>query len=66
MLPKLKKVYPLSFCDIRIFETKEIEKIDLSKIKIAEETQEEEAEDIQGIAEEKPVKAKKETEEKND
>jgi len=28
MLPKLKKVYPLSFCDIRIFETKELEKID--------------------------------------
>jgi len=32
MLPKLKKVYPLSFCDIRIFETKEIQKIDLAKI----------------------------------
>lgn len=26
MLPKLKKVYPLAFCDIRIFETKEIQK----------------------------------------
>ena len=31
MLPKLKKVYPLSFCDIRIFETKEIGKIDIKK-----------------------------------
>jgi ribosomal protein S3AE len=31
MLPKLKKVYPLAFCDIRIFETKEIKKIDLKK-----------------------------------
>ena len=31
LLPKLKKIYPLSFCDIRIFETKEIEKIDLKK-----------------------------------
>jgi ribosomal protein S3AE len=29
LLPKLKKVYPLSFCDLRIFETKEIEKIDI-------------------------------------
>ncbi len=26
MLPKLKKVYPLSLCEIRIFETKELEK----------------------------------------
>ena len=34
LLPKLKKVYPLSFCDLRIFETKEIEKMDLSKIKL--------------------------------
>jgi ribosomal protein S3AE len=31
LLPKLKKVYPLSFCDLRIFETKEIEKIDIKK-----------------------------------
>ena len=31
LLPKLKKVYPLSFCDIRVFETKEIQKIDLKK-----------------------------------
>ncbi len=31
MLPKLKKVYPLSFCDIRVFETKELEKIDMEK-----------------------------------
>lgn len=33
LLPKLKKVYPLSFCDIRIIETKEIEKADLSSAK---------------------------------
>jgi len=32
LLPKLKKVYPLSFCDIRIFETKDIEKINLEEI----------------------------------
>jgi len=31
MLPKLKKIYPLSFSDIRMFETKELEKIDLEK-----------------------------------
>jgi ribosomal protein S3AE len=39
MLPKLKKVYPLSFCDIRVFETKDIEKIDLKKA-IKEEAEE--------------------------
>ncbi len=33
MLIKLKKVYPLSFCDIRVFETKELEKIDLESAK---------------------------------
>ncbi len=32
MLPKLKKIYPLAFCDIRIFETKEIEKVDLERV----------------------------------
>jgi ribosomal protein S3AE len=31
LLPKLKKIYPLAFCDIRIFETKEIEKINIKK-----------------------------------
>ena len=32
MFPKLKKVYPLSFCDLRVFETKELEKIDIKKV----------------------------------
>lgn len=32
LLPKLKKIYPLSFCDLRIFETKEPEKVDIEKI----------------------------------
>tara|TARA_Y100000034_G_scaffold91368_1_gene110223 strand:- start:206 stop:928 length:723 start_codon:yes stop_codon:yes gene_type:complete len=50
LLPKLKKVYPLSFCDLRIFETKEIEKMDLSKINLNESS--EESEDIQEIPEE--------------
>ena len=31
-LPRLKKIYPLSFCDIRVFETKDIEKINLDLI----------------------------------
>ena len=67
LLPKLKKVYPLSFCDIRIFETKELEKIDIQKaITIPEEDiqeipeEKEESKDIQETLEE----TKKETEEK--
>jgi len=28
LLPKLKKIYPLSLCEIRVFETKELEKAD--------------------------------------
>jgi ribosomal protein S3AE len=37
MLPKLKKVYPLAFCDIRVIETKEIKdaKLELPEIKEA-------------------------------
>lgn len=60
MLPKLKKVYPLSFSDIRVFETKELEKIDLEKASAMPESKEadiqdeaeEEQEDIQEIKEE--------------
>jgi ribosomal protein S3AE len=51
LLPKLKKVYPLSFCDIRVFETKELQKIDIEK---AIELPEPEVEDIQEVPEEKP------------
>ena len=43
MLPRLKKIYPLSFCDIRILETKDILKIDLEKI-LKEDEPEKEAE----------------------
>lgn len=40
MLPKLKKVYPLAFCDIRVFETKDLMKIDLASVVVkAEETE---------------------------
>jgi len=41
MLPKLKKVYPLSFSDIRIFETKELDKIDMEKASISIDKEEE-------------------------
>lgn len=63
MLPKLKKVYPLSFYDLRIFESKELDKIDLteaaSERRLAEPEigqgldQEADDEDIQEIKEEK-------------
>ena len=63
MLPKLKKVYPLALCDIRVFETKDLEKIELccvdSRVKdeddesevevVAEKEVEEEA--VEGIVE---------------
>ena len=41
LLPKLKKVYPLSFCDLRVIDTKEIEKIDLEKASLEKETNDE-------------------------
>lgn len=59
LLPKLKKVYPLSFCDIRIFETKELGKIDLDKASVIEEIDEE----PQESEEEAEEKAEKEVEE---
>ena len=60
MLPKLKKIYPLSFNDIRIFETKELKKIDIKKASTISGHQE--TEDIQEIQEEEEIKAE-ETEE---
>ena len=56
LLPKLKKIYPLSFCDIRVFETKELEKIDLEKA-ISSSEPKAEAEEIQ---EEPEVETKEE------
>ncbi len=47
MLPRLKKIYPLSFCDLRIFETNEISKIDLSKQR-KEKKEEKVQEPVQG------------------
>lgn len=49
LLPKLKKVYPLSFCDIRVFETKELQKIDIQNAIALPET---EFQDIQEVSEE--------------
>lgn len=66
LLPKLKKVYPLSFCDIRVFETKDLAKIDLAK---ASTSYEEESEDLtesegeNGEIETKEVKTEEEEEE---
>jgi ribosomal protein S3AE len=42
LLPKLKKVYPLSFCDLRVFQTKELEQLNVEKI--LEEIQKEQIE----------------------
>jgi len=61
MLPKLKKVYPLSFCDIRVFETKELEKIDMKK---ATTLPEKEIQDIQEVEETERIKKKEEVKEK--
>ncbi len=73
MLPKLKKVYPLSFCDIRVFETKEIQKIDLKKAsernidaqpeEIEQEVAEEETEKVEEKTVEGEKPSKKEEEE---
>jgi len=66
MLPKLKKVYPLSFSDIRIFETKELEKAELpivKKTEIKEEIKKEEP-ITEEIKKEKKTTAKKTTKKK--
>jgi len=34
MLPKLKKIYPLSFCEIRVFETKELDNANFEAIQV--------------------------------
>lgn len=62
LLPKLKKVYPLSFCDIRIFETKDIEKINLEELLVKEtkkDKKESEEESEESIEEEKPKSTRK-------
>tara|TARA_Y100000310_G_scaffold338567_1_gene428560 strand:+ start:470 stop:1201 length:732 start_codon:yes stop_codon:yes gene_type:complete len=66
MLPTLKKVYPMSFSDIRIFETKELEKAELpaiKKIKV-EEVKEEKSEPTKEKSEEEKKEKKPKKEEK--
>ncbi|MEI7718867.1 MAG: hypothetical protein WCI72_03280 [archaeon] len=66
--PKLKKVYPLSLCEIRVLEIKDIEKADLTvkeRAKIEEKVEVEEltqAEEIELAEKEKKAKKKKEEE----
>lgn len=60
MYPRLKKVYPLSLCEIRILETKDVSKADLT-VKIPEPKAEEVVELTQ--AEELDLAAKKKAEE---
>ncbi len=58
LLPKLKKIYPLSLCEIRVFETKELEKAELPGLaKKSKETPSKKT---------KKKKEVKETKEKND
>jgi ribosomal protein S3AE len=60
LLPKLKKVYPLSFCDLRIFETKEVSKLDIARVLEAAEKEsgEELAQEV-SVVEERPVQSDK-------
>ena len=60
LLPKLKKVYPLSFCDIRIFETKELQKIDIEKAIASPEPIIQDIQEIPEIQAEEEVEAKEE------
>jgi len=64
LLPKLKKVYPLSFCDIRILETKELEKADLGKPK--QKPKEETEKPVEKDKEKKEPKPEKEKPEKKE
>ncbi len=70
MYPKLKKVYPLSLCEIRVLEIKDVSKVDLTvkekpKIEVTEEveelTQAEELELAEKKAREEAKKEEKET-----
>lgn len=70
MLPKLKKVYPLAFCDIRVIETKEIKDIKPElheEKKLEEKTPEVESEKVEEkiVKEEVVKKTVKKNEEKD-
>jgi len=61
LLPKMKKIYPLAFCDLRIFETKEINKI---KVEISKKPEEkkvtEEIDQVKELEEEEKSEKNKE------
>jgi ribosomal protein S3AE len=65
MLPKLKKIYPLSFCEIRKFETKELKKSDIKKASETKVEPEIERENTQEEEIKEEVETEKETEEKD-
>jgi ribosomal protein S3AE len=60
MIPKLKKVYPLSFSDIRVFETKEFDKLEIQK----PEKKVEETKEVEEKPKEKKTVTKKPSEKK--
>jgi ribosomal protein S3AE len=65
MLPKLKKIYPLAFCDIRIFETKDLDKLDISKIISKDEKNQNNEEEQEESEEEVELEDKEEESEEN-
>lgn len=58
LLPKLKKIYPLAFCDIRTIETKDLEKADLGANPSPAEKKEEKPKPKEEKEEEKPAEKK--------
>lgn len=59
MIPKLKKVYPLSFSDIRVFETKDIDKAEQPKAKHIEKKEQIEEKPVEPKEPKKTLKEKK-------
>jgi len=62
MLPKLKKVYPLALCDIRIFETKDLAKLDLASVVSRRQVVEEDTEAPLGVPQDSELEGKTEVE----
>jgi len=60
MLPKLKKVYPLSFSDLRMFETKELDKIEYTYVKKEKVLEVKKEEIIEETSKDKEIENKKE------
>ncbi len=65
--PKLKKVYPLSLCEIRILETKNLDAAKKNEMKVEEEVEEvKESEPIEEIDDDKPATEEKKVVESED